>query len=119
MYCQIIKVHCKAGEEAKTGESLDAYLKAAKLNPGFIHGSWFKPEALPTGETPSGFSIKDRERTFFIYLAFRSPRDMLKHVELYHGEDMNLLPTPHDYLLGAYKENDKVDVADLYTERQH
>lgn len=117
MYCQIIKVQCKAGDEARTGESLDRYLAAAGLNPGFIHGSWFVPEAMPDGETPSGFRIKDRERTFFIYLAFRSPRDMLKHVELYHGEEMNLLPTPHDYLLGAYNESDKVEVDDLYTEK--
>lgn len=118
MYCQIIKVQCKPGEEAATGESLDGYLKAAKLNPGFVHGSWFVPEALPDGEVPGGFRIKDRERTSFIYLAFRSPRDMLKHVELYHGEDMSLLPRPHDYLLGAHKENDKVEVPNLYTERQ-
>jgi hypothetical protein len=118
MYCQMIKVSCKPGEEAATRASLDGYLKAARLNPGFIHGSWFNPEALPGGETPGGFGIKDRERTFIIYLAFRSPRDMLKHVELYHGDDMSLLPSPHDYLLGSYTENADVEVRDLYKERE-
>ncbi|MCC7510560.1 MAG: hypothetical protein IT464_14455 [Planctomycetes bacterium] len=114
MYCQMIKVSCKPGEETATRESLDRYLKAAKLNPGFVHGSFFVPESLPGGETPGGFSIKDRERTFIIYLAFRSPRDMLKHVELYHGDDVSMLPSPHDYLLGAYTENNDVEVRDLY-----
>jgi hypothetical protein len=114
MYCQLIKVQCKPGEESTTRDSLDRYIKAAKLNPGFIHGSYFTPEALPSGETPGGFGIKERERTFMIYLAFRSPRDMLRHVELYHGDDMSLLPSPHDYLLGAYTENDNVEVQDLY-----
>lgn len=114
MYCQLIKVTCQQGEEAETRLALDRYLKAAKLNPGFVHGSYIVPEPHPGGENPGGFSIKDRERTFFIYLAFRSPRDMLKHVELYHGGDMSLLPSPHDYMLGSFTENENVDVENLY-----
>ena len=114
MYCQLIKVACQAGEEAATRDALDRYIKAAKLNPGFVHGSYFVPEAHPGGETPSGFGVKERERTFFIYLAFRSPRDMLKHVENYHGDEMSLLPSPHDYMLGSFVENENVDVVNLY-----
>jgi hypothetical protein len=114
MYCQVIKVNCKPGEEDQVRGALDKYIKAAGLNPGFVHGSYFVPEPHPGGETPGGFSIKDRERTFFIYLAFRSPRDMLKHVELYHGDDMSLLPSPHDYMLGSFDESDGVDVENLY-----
>ncbi|MBX3458986.1 MAG: hypothetical protein KF696_03340 [Planctomycetes bacterium] len=116
MYCQLIKVVCKPGEDAATRQGLDRYVKAASLNPGFVHGSWFVPEALPGGETPGGFSIKDREHTYFVYLAFRSPRDMLKHVELYHGEDINMLPSPHDYLLGAFNESTSIEVQNLYEE---
>jgi hypothetical protein len=114
MYCQILKFHVKPGEEAATGERLDRYLKAARLSTGFVHGSWFTPDAQPGGKPPAGFGIKGREHTYFVYLAFRSPRDMLKHVELYHGEDLGLLPSPHDYLLGAYTENDDVEVEDRY-----
>ena len=113
MYSQLIKVHCNTGQEAATRLALDKYLKAARLNPGFIHGSFFIAEPHPGGETPRGFGIKERERTFFVYLSFRSSRDMLRHVELYHGDD-SLLPSPHDYLLGAYNENDQVDVENRY-----
>ncbi len=114
MYCQLIKVTCNAGREAETRASLDRFLKAAGFNPGFVHGSFFVAEPHPGNETPPGFSIKERERTFFVYLAFRSSRDMLKHVELYHGDD-SLLPSPHDYLLGAHTENDNVEVENRYT----
>lgn len=114
MYSQLIKVQCEAGKEAETRVALDRYVKAARLNPGFVHGSFFSPEPHPGNETPPGFGIKERERTFFVYLAFRSSRDMLKHVELYHGDDDSLLPSPHDYLLGAYTENEGVEVENRY-----
>ena len=114
MYSQWIKVTCQAGEEADTRAALDRYIKAAKLNPGFVHGSYIVPEPHPGGESPSGFGIKDRERTFFVYVAFRSPRDMLKHVEHYHGDHMSLLPSPHDYMLGGFTENTDVQVENLY-----
>jgi hypothetical protein len=114
MYCQMIKVQCRPGEEDTTRKNLDRFIQAARLNPGFIHGSYFTPESLPGGETPGGFGIKDRERTFIIYLSFQSSRDMLKHVELYHGDEMSLLPSPHDFLLGSYEENKNVEVQNLY-----
>ena len=114
MYTQWIKVICQPGEEDDTKLALDHYIKAAKLNPGFVHGSYIMPEAHPGGETPSGFGIKDRDRTFFVYVAFRTPRDMLRHVENYHGDQMSLLPSPHDYMLGSFIENENVDVDNLY-----
>ena len=43
MYSQLIKVQCNAGQEAATRLALDKYLKAARLNPGFIHGSSHRP----------------------------------------------------------------------------
>lgn len=114
MYCQLIKVQVQPNHEEATRASLDKYIQAAKLNPGFVHGSYFTPDPHPGGENPSGFHIKDRERTFIIYVAFRSPRDMLKHVELYHGDGMSLLPSPHDYLLGNFTEAENVEVENLY-----
>jgi hypothetical protein len=114
MYCQIIKFECKPGAEDATRQKLDRFMKAARLNPGYIHGSYFTPESLPGGDAPGGFGIKDLDRTYIVYLAFKSPRDMLKHIELYHGEDMDLLPSPHDYLLGECKEAPGADVENRY-----
>ncbi|MCC6572981.1 MAG: hypothetical protein IT462_04235 [Planctomycetes bacterium] len=114
MYSQIIKVQVAPGQEREAELSLKKYLKAARLNPGYIHGSYFMPDAHPGGDVPPGFEIENRETTFFVYLAFRSPKDMLKHVEMYHGDDLNLLPTPHDYVLGKYVEDDSVDVENRY-----
>ncbi len=113
MYCQILKFQVEAAKRRDTEESLKKYLAAARLNPGYLHGSYFIPDATPGGQT-SGFGLEERENTFFIYLAFRSPKDMLKHVELYHGDDLNLLPTPHDYVLGKYVEDDSVEIENRY-----
>ena len=112
MYCQIIKFEAPAGSDITV--ALKKYLKAASLNPGFIHGSFFVPEPLPDGNAPPGFGIENRERTYFVQLVFRTPRDMLKHVELYHGDDLNLLPSPHDYVLGKYVDDDDVEVENRY-----
>ncbi len=112
MYCQIIKFEAKPGVDVET--ALKKYIKAAMLNPGFVHGSYFVPEPLPEGETPPGFAIGVRERTYFVQLVFNSPRDMLKHVELYHGDDLNLLPSPHFYVLGKYVEDHNIEVENRY-----
>jgi hypothetical protein len=112
MYCQIIKFEAKEGENIEL--ALKKYIKAASYNPGFIHGSYFRPDALPDGGTPPGFEIGARERTWFVQLIFRTPRDMLKHVEFYHGDDLNLLPSPHDYVLGKYVDDDDVEIEDRY-----
>lgn len=114
MYCQIIKIQVTPEKRAEAEASLKKYLKAARLNPGYIHGSFFTPDAHPGGDVPPGFEITERETAFFVYLAFRSPRDMLKHVELYHGDDLNLLPVPHDYVLGKFVESDDVQVENRY-----
>lgn len=115
MHNQVIKVVCRVGEERQTELALAKYVKAAGFNSGFIHGSWWQPEPTPTGSTPSGFSIREREQTYFLYLAFRSARDMLRHVELYNdGFGEGLLPVPHDYMLGSFSESPDVDVDNLY-----
>ena len=115
MHCQIIKVICELGEEERTEVALKRYLKAARLNPGFVHGSYFTAEAAPDGEAPPGFGITDRQHTYFIYVAFRSPREMLRHVELYHSGEESLLPSPHDYILGGFEEDDSIEVDDRYS----
>ncbi len=112
MYCQIIKFEARPG--AATEAALKKYIKAASFNPGFVHGSFFVPEALPDGSVPPGFAIGTRERTYFVQLVFRTSRDMLKHVELYHGDDLNLLPMPHHYVLGKYIEDPGVEVENRY-----
>jgi hypothetical protein len=114
MYCQIIKFECQPGQEDATRLKLDRFMQAARLNPGYVHGSYFVPESLPGGKVPGGFAIKDLARTYVVYLAFESPRDMLRHIELYHGEDVDLLPSPHDYLLGVFKENPDAEVENRY-----
>lgn len=115
MYCNLLKIQVPAGQEAQVEGQLKKYLKAAQLNPGFIHGSFFVPEAQPDGSTPGGFGIVNRKLTYFIYLVFKTSRDMLKHVELYHTDDLHLLPSPYDYVLGSYVEDPNVQIENRYS----
>ncbi|MHC4840343.1 MAG: hypothetical protein ACYTDT_05180 [Planctomycetota bacterium] len=113
MHTKVIKVVCSKGQEAETEQAIAKYVKAAEFNPGFIHGIWWQPEPTPSGSTPTGFSIREREQTYFLYLAFQSARDMLRHVELYNDGNA-LLPVPHDYMLGSFKEGADIDVENRY-----
>ena len=40
---------------------------------------------------------------------------MLRHVELYHSGEESLLPSPHDYILGGFEEDDSIEVDDRYS----
>lgn len=113
MHIQTLKIVCNDGQQSETEILLAKYVKGANNNPGFVHGSWWKPEAAPNDSTPSGFSIRDRDVTYFIYLAFRSARDMLRHVELYN-EGETALPVPHDYMLGIFNEDQRFEVTNKY-----